>query len=131
MLRTLLQHKVIVGVVGLVAAAALWYGLSQSSAPTPTIVASGAVGETAAAVPGTSSPIDKDTQVILETLLALRSVKLDGAIFSSPAFQSLKDFSTQIIAEPAGRPDPFAPLSAGAAVVNAPVASPSTNTKGR
>lgn len=48
---------------------------------------------------------------IVETLLQLRSVSLSGTIFSDPAFIYLRDFGTQIVSEPVGRPNPFAPLS--------------------
>lgn len=52
------------------------------------------------------SGVDKD---LVGTLLQLRTVSLTGTIFSDPAFQTLQDFGTQIIPEPVGRPNPFAP----------------------
>jgi len=106
-----MQRKMLVLGIGIFAAVAIWYGLSQSSAPATTIVTSGPNGTSN--TPGgivTAGPVDKDTQQILEILLALRTVKLDDAIFSNTSFLSLKDFSTQIMPEPVGRPDPFAPL---------------------
>lgn len=51
---------------------------------------------------------------IVATLLALRSVSLDSSIFSDPSFTILRDFGTQILPEPVGRPNPFAPISATA-----------------
>ncbi|MBI4093621.1 hypothetical protein HY417_01535 [Candidatus Kaiserbacteria bacterium] len=54
------------------------------------------------------SGVDKD---LVGTLLQLRTVSLSGTVFSDPAFQSLQDFGTQIIPEPVGRPNPFAPAS--------------------
>lgn len=113
MFRTLLQHKLVVLGVALVAAGALWYGMSESSSQAPTIVASGAAQGTTGSV-ANGAPLDKDSQRILEILLALRSVKLDDAIFSSNSFISLKDFSTPIVPEPVGRADPFAPLGTAA-----------------
>lgn len=54
------------------------------------------------------SGVDKD---LVSTLLQLRAVSLTGTIFSDPSFQALQDFGTQIIPEPVGRPNPFAPAS--------------------
>lgn len=51
-------------------------------------------------------------QELLATLLELRSVKLDDAILSNPAFQSLRDFSQPLTPQPIGRNNPFAPLDA-------------------
>jgi len=96
------QHKLIAILVALVILGGAWYMFSGSSAPAPTLTTTNVSGESSA---------DKN---LVATLLALRAVKLDGTIFSEPAFQSLQDFSTQIVSEPAGRTDPFAPLSQGA-----------------
>ena len=52
--------------------------------------------------------VDSDVVTIL---LQLRAVSLSGTIFTDPAFISLKDFGRQIIPEPIGRPNPFAPLA--------------------
>jgi hypothetical protein len=62
---------------------------------------------------------------LVATLLTLRAVKLDGTIFSDPAFLSLKDFSTSIKAEPVGRPNPFARIG----VVGAPAAATPGDTQ--
>ena len=97
------QHKLIVGMVIIVVLGIGWYALSGSSAPTPTLTTTRVAG---------SSPADQN---LVSTLLALRSVKLDATLFSDPTFMSLKDFSTQIVSEPVGRTNPFAPLSTSAA----------------
>jgi len=94
------QHKLIVIVAVLLALVGGWYFLSGSPASAPSL--------TTTPVAGATSPADQN---LVSTLLALRAVKLDGTIFSDPSFLSLKDFSTQIVPEPVGRPDPFAPLS--------------------
>lgn len=49
-------------------------------------------------------------QELIGLLLQLRSIKLDTAIFSDERFRALKDFSQQIVEEPRGRDNPFAPL---------------------
>lgn len=132
MLSTITQHKFVVLIVAIVVAGGLWYGMSQSSTPSSGIVATNPDG-TPVATDSTgaltaAAPTDPDTQNILSILLALRSVKLDDTIFSNPAFMSLKDFSTQILAEPAGRPDPFAPLGVGGQLPANTSQAPQTST---
>lgn len=93
------QHKLIAILVVLVVLGGAWYLFSGSSAPAPTLTTTTVAGATS-----------QDSSLV-STLLALRAVKLDGTILSDPAFINLKDFSTQIVPEPIGRDDPFAPLS--------------------
>src|SRR3989344_8660854 len=95
-------HKIIIAIAAIIVAAGIWYALSDSSAPAP---ASLVTTENGGEVGGSSN------RQLIATLLALRAVKLEGSIFSDPAFQGLKDFSTEIIPEPVGRPNPFAPLA--------------------
>jgi hypothetical protein len=95
MIGGLLKHKILILIIGIAIAGIAWYGLT-SSAPAPLLV--------------TDSPLSGPDQQLVETLLALRSVKLDGTIFSEIAFTTLQDYSTPIVQEPVGRPNPFAPL---------------------
>ena len=55
-----------------------------------------------------ATSVDSD---VVGVLLQLRSISLSGTIFTDPAFQSLQDFGREIVPEPAGRPNPFAPLN--------------------
>ena len=96
------QHKLIAILVVLFVVGGAWYLFSGSSAPAPTLTTTTVAGATGS---------DSQDGDLVSTLLALRAVKLDGTILSDPAFVSLKDFSTQIVSEPVGRDDPFAPLS--------------------
>lgn len=129
MMNILTQHKAIILIVALFAAGALWYGMSQSgSGSSSAIVASGSGVATGAGGSVISNAADPETQKILDILLALRSVKLDDTIFSNPAFASLKDFTTEIVPEPAGRPDPFAPLGVGASLSAGSQSSPPKST---
>lgn len=57
--------------------------------------------------PSSNAAVDADLITLLTTL---KSIKLDAAIFSDPAFQSLQDFSQALVPEPIGRVNPFAPL---------------------
>ena len=99
MIETLTRHKLILIVTAVVVAGVAWYGLSGTSAKTPDLVTTTTGSKNAAG------------QVLVSTLLALRAVKLDGTIFSDPSFMSLKDLSIEIVPEPVGRENPFAPLS--------------------
>lgn len=47
---------------------------------------------------------------LLTLLLEMRSVNLSGNIFSDPVFQSLEDFGQELVSEPVGRENPFAPI---------------------
>jgi len=96
------HHKFIILIGVAVVAILVWWGLSGSSTPEPTLTATQPVSTGGGA-----------NQDIISTLLTLRAVKLDGSIFSETGFQTLKDFSTQIVPETVGRPNPFAPLSGG------------------
>lgn len=92
------DHKLaFIGIIALVVGG-VWLGLS-SSPPSPDLVTT--------PMEGAGNPVE---QGIITTLLTFRSVELDPKILSSPAFTTLKDFSTQIIPEPIGRENPFAPL---------------------
>ena len=97
-MQALLQHKLLLAFSGLIVAGLLWYGLSSPSV-VPNLSTTPDIEGSAKADPG-----------IVATLLTLRAVKLDGAIFSGTEFGRLKDFSTEIVSEPVGRTNPFAPL---------------------
>lgn len=47
---------------------------------------------------------------LLSLLLDIRSVKLDGSIFTKEVFNSLQDFGQEIVPESIGRENPFAPI---------------------
>ena len=49
-------------------------------------------------------------QELIALLLELRSINLDLSIFDDSKFQSLTDFSQELVPEPVGRENPFAPL---------------------
>ena len=55
---------------------------------------------------------------LIKLLKDLNAIELDQSIFDEPSFQSLKDFSRPLRAEPVGRENPFAPLSASARTKN-------------
>lgn len=49
-------------------------------------------------------------QDLIGLLSTLRGITLDQSIFADPSFQSLADFSRELVPEPAGRQNPFGPL---------------------
>ncbi len=61
----------------------------------------------------TTTPIGQD---ILSLLSSFQSVSIDSTLFSSPLFQSLKDFSVALSPEQQGRSNPFAPIGTEAGV---------------
>ncbi len=85
---------VLVAVVG--------YGFTQNKEPTPVLTS---------VTPSGSPTQGSADQELVSTLLTLRAVTLSGTIFQDPAFVTLRDFGTTIVAEPIGRQNPFAPLT--------------------
>lgn len=59
------------------------------------------------------APADQD---LISLLLELKSITLNEGIFSDSAFTSLQDFSQELIPEPVGRVNPFAPLGRGQSI---------------
>ena len=95
------RHKLII-VLAVVVAGVAWWGLSGSgSSPSSSLL--------------TTQPLDPSVspadQNLVATLLQLRAVRLEGTIFNEPTFKALQDYSTQIVPEPVGRDNPFAPLN--------------------
>lgn len=91
------KYSTLIWFIGIVLA--LYLGYSFFLAPSDEPVLS--VTETAA------SP-DAD---LVALLFELKNIRLDNALFSDPVFRALKDFGQDLVAEPVGRPNPFAPLS--------------------
>lgn len=85
-------------IVGIVVVVGGWYMFFSGSGGNDALLTTTVVSDESAVERG-----------IVDTLLTLRAVTLSGTIFSDPAFGTLRDFGTQIIPEPVGRPNPFAP----------------------
>ena len=86
--------------LGIIVALGVWFGLSRES-PSNSLLTT----ENVATAPA-------GDKTLIDTLLQLRAVTLSGTIFTDPLFMNLRDFGTQIVPEPIGRPNPFAPLPA-------------------
>ncbi|PIT91032.1 hypothetical protein COU17_02560 [Candidatus Kaiserbacteria bacterium CG10_big_fil_rev_8_21_14_0_10_49_17] len=65
---------------------------------------------------GTSAQQEASRE-LLSLLLDLRAIQLDESIFDDPAFRALTDFGQDLVQEPTGRRNPFAPLGGAAAAV--------------
>jgi hypothetical protein len=107
MISSLMRNKFVLLIIVMVVVAGAWYGLSSSSAPASTGALTSA---------GVDTSGDSD---IVNTLLSLQAITLSGTIFSDPAYPTLKDFTTAIVPVPAGRPNPFAPISTNVAASGA------------
>ena len=68
------------------------------------------------------------SQNLLVTLQNLHTIKLDGSVFSEPAFQSLTDFGVTIPPEAVGRRNPFVPISSGVVQTSGTVTIPLPKT---
>lgn len=84
---------------GVVVALLIWYGFLRSDTKASLL--------TTEELTTTNGEVDSD---VVATLLTLRAVSLTGSIFEDPAFQQLQDFGSEIMLEPVGRPNPFAPI---------------------
>lgn len=101
-MQGLMQNKAVL-VIGIVIIALLgWYFMSSNG---------GASYASDALITAESADTvnSADERALLETLVNMRSIRLDGNIFKSDAFNSLQDFSKPIMPEPVGKKDPFAP----------------------
>ncbi|MEK7098321.1 MAG: hypothetical protein AAB908_00305 [Patescibacteria group bacterium] len=109
----ILKNKMVLLVLGgILLAGFVWYSFLRDSGAPVLLQAQPA------------SAVDSDVVTIL---LQLRAVSLSGTIFTDPAFMSLQDFGSEIVPEPVGRPNPFAPLQgsgSAAATSSAPRQAP-------
>jgi len=97
MIDIIKQNKVIIVILIIIIVAFTWFGLSDKQ-PTTSLLSSETRGSESVA-----------EQEILRILLDMRSIRLDSSIFENPSFASLRDFGRDIVAEPVGRTNPFAP----------------------
>jgi hypothetical protein len=62
----------------------------------------------------TTTPGAGPDQDLVALLFQLRGIRLDNSVFADPVFKSLQDFGKDLVQEPVGRQNPFAPLNAPA-----------------
>lgn len=97
MIEIIKQNKIILIVLVLVVVGFTWFGFFREPVST-TLLTNESRADASVA-----------EQEILRLLLDMRSIRLDSSIFENSAFASLRDFGREIIPEPVGRTNPFAP----------------------
>lgn len=96
---SLFKNKIVILVlVGVVLAGVVWYSFMRDTGAAPLLKTEDLTQ---------ANGVDSDVVAIL---LQLRAVSLAGTIFTDPVFRSLQDFGSEIVPEPVGRQNPFAPL---------------------
>jgi hypothetical protein len=99
------KNFVLIGIIAVVILGGIWYSLAGSGSSSETLTTEG--GVLAAQEGDPAGDADPD---VLKLLLDMRSIKLDGRLFNSPAFRILQDTGKDIIKEPTGRRNPFSPI---------------------
>jgi hypothetical protein len=87
--------------IALVLAVVLFLGYNLFLAEDDETSLSSATGESQAA---------RETQAFLVRLQSLRAVDINTNVFTDSTFRSLTDFRQEIVDEPTGRANPFAPV---------------------
>ncbi len=107
MIEQLKKNKILLIVFFIVTILFLWTMIGGSSNKPAPILES--------ATAGANPVMDQD---IINLLVDMRSIKLDGSLFKSPGFLLLRDFGRDIVAEPIGRTNPFAPIHSASTTKN-------------
>lgn len=58
-------------------------------------------------------------QDLIALLFELKGIRLDSALFEDRLFKALKDFGRDLVSEPVGRSNPFAPLGGSSIQIKA------------
>lgn len=99
-MRSLTKYKKVIIILGIIIIAAVIYTIMIGKKDNRLLVSES---------PETVSNTELQNN-LLALLLEIRSIKLDDSIFLDPAFRSLDDFGQEIVQEPVGRSNPFAPV---------------------
>lgn len=104
MIEQLKSHPLLIGIAAVLLIGALWFWLGGSSSRDGSLL-----GSSTASVSGnaTITGVDRELQATLEKV---RGIQLADPVLTDPVFLQLRDFGQQIVPEPFGRPNPFAPL---------------------
>jgi hypothetical protein len=92
--------KIIWGVV-IVLALFVLYSIFFKKSPEPALTQASAAGTTAA------------DEELIALLNQVKGIDLNSAIFSNELFLSLTNYSVELVPEPKGRTNPFAPIGIG------------------
>lgn len=99
------KNFTLIGIILIVVLGAVWYAIMPGDGGASVEVTEGGVLVATAGDPEAEADPD-----VLKLLLDMRAIKLDGRLFKSPAFRALQDTGKQILKEPQGRRNPFAPV---------------------
>ena len=99
MINSLKNNKGVIVLLAVVIAFFAWFALSEKQPAAGLLTTEG--------VSGTSTDAERE---LLRLLLDMRSIRLDGSLFEKPSFLYVKDFGKEIVPEPVGRKNPFAPI---------------------
>jgi hypothetical protein len=107
MIENIKKHKVLTAVAVVVLMAIGWFFVSGGSSKeaAPLLETSGL--SASASGNATVGRVDRELQ---DTLDKVRAIQLNNQVLSDPIFLSLNDIGQQIVPEPFGRPNPFAPI---------------------
>lgn len=93
------KYKNIIIAVAIIAAGFVAYTFFFTGEPEPVLSTTGTGGGQTVV-----------EQELISLLLELRTITLDTRLLDDPRFQSLRDFNQELIPEPTGRQNPFAPI---------------------
>jgi hypothetical protein len=96
------KKTIIIGIVLIVLLAGGWYFYKSGSSP----------ASTSSLISSSDGSGSVGTDV-LSVLNSVSSIRIDTSLFTSPAYQSLVDYSIQVPPQAIGRPNPFAPTGGG------------------
>lgn len=95
--------KIVVIIVGIGAVLFFGYRAISSTETTDDMLVSSDSSKTI-------DDVGRETEVLLSQLSELQRYDVTGAVFSSAVFTSLFDFRIELVEEPTGRANPFAPM---------------------
>jgi len=95
------KKTLIIGIIIIVVLAGVWYFYTKGSSGSPTSQLVSSTPNAATAIVGTN---------VLAVLNSVSSIHIDVGLFSTPAYQSLVDYSITVPAQEVGRQNPFAPV---------------------
>ena len=95
------KKTLIIGIIIVVVLAGGWYFYSKGGSSSSTSQLVSSTPDTVTAVVGTN---------VLTILNNVSSIHIDTSLFSTPAYQSLVDYSITVPSQEVGRNNPFAPV---------------------
>ena len=111
MIEKLKSHKLLVALGAVLIIGALYFIMNGSGGSSNTSLLGTSSLPASANGSATVGGVDQELQ---STLAKVRAISLNDPIMTDPAFLGLHDINQQIVSEPSGRPNPFAPIGSDA-----------------